>query len=1213
MLIYFLIIFLNFIIIISRELEQCQSNFIFSYLNSNYEHYCKDLEKELKNMDTEKNKYLISIVVLITRSDLEQLIIQFRPSINKFLNENLGNDENLNKTNQIIQDLLNDDEKFNEFINLIEDNKDDICKEILKNISSMNVIDLACIIVNNENIFNKTRDFIKKNPDIVNILYLIPKYFNFEQDETEAFDTLVDFYKKYIDIIDIFPDIAKDIYNMTNVFYCFKEYVFNNKSEFIIDLLRLATSKEMTTVVKRVFSYSRTILGFCDFVDKHFNDTQEMIDILSDNPEAVQDFIDVLFDLYHKEALVRNVFYKDNLMAHQKLISKIYIFGLFFAKDNDQMEGFVDLLVILLKTVFTLYSERRSYTYTEDCHYLLQYAFLGNDYLKINETLAHNISNFFVYKALMDTTKTTNDLLSFDDCLKKPPMINYISLNELENIGIVPSYVIGTLDRTGGKRKHELKKSTKIEDNYLVVSLCLPQAYKNKIKYNDSYLYCNNDDYSILLKNMLSYITDTENATISVVSIRKGESLTDKLSIWTIFFGRLIPLYIILIPFFCGLIILVFKKKIEKKNKINFNESRDSINDIKDNSKEDKEERKDESQDSEEIHIEENPKWLLFLDQLFNFRDNTKELFNFELKITKINNVKGLNYIGGLMGISIILTILGQVYLILYNLPNKEFGLSNFYNLLNSFQYFYFFYGLRYSPRILFSCSGYTLPYKYLSYLDKDANNNIIKFIFRHFYKYLILILFIIFSRYTLYILISFVDGVGPDSELFNKTVLMVPEGIGNFILCLLGFKTFIVNKIDSRSTHYLIDYFWMPYNEIVFFLFGTTFLTLGKNYKLRIDYYILIIIAFLYFFKIIGYFVYYYSENKIYTTLYYYLFDYGEVMTSPIFNLSYYLIGMYFGLINYNLEKGIIELYKDSSYEKIMNDEKKESGKNNETIQLHEINKNENNSLNDEKEEEEKMIDSDEKFLKKKESLINKNDKKDINNEQNTNQSNKEYVKELKEMPFLISGVKMRDSHIKTKIYVFYIILSIICIIIILFGCVHRLVLNYYKDKLNDSEELVELEKNLRKLSLESVITNKFLNFIYLIDIEIVIFLVHWGFFILLIKQQYIIEFFNHIYWSFFYKFYFAFLIISDICILHILYESETVVKLNLLTLVFFFFISIIVIFIITYLCYVALDLPLKKLFKYFFTDNYNIFSISNDNKEIDDEKKEDIIFEID
>ena len=47
-------------------------------------------------------------------------------------------------------------------------------------------------------------------------------------------------------------------------------------------------------------------------------------------------------------------------------------------------------------------------------------------------------------------------------------------------------------------------------------------------------------------------------------------------------------------------------------------------------------------------------------------------------------------------------------------------------------------------------------------------------------------------------------------------------------------------------------------------------------------------------------------------TTIDYYLVDYGLSLTNPIFNLSFFLIGMYFGLINYSIQKGITNIYKN-------------------------------------------------------------------------------------------------------------------------------------------------------------------------------------------------------------------------------------------------------------------------------------------------------------
>ena len=44
------------------------------------------------------------------------------------------------------------------------------------------------------------------------------------------------------------------------------------------------------------------------------------------------------------------------------------------------------------------------------------------------------------------------------------------------------------------------------------------------------------------------------------------------------------------------------------------------------------------------------------------------------------------------MGVSILLTILGQIYLILYNLPMKDFGKANFYSLYKNFYYHIIFF-----------------------------------------------------------------------------------------------------------------------------------------------------------------------------------------------------------------------------------------------------------------------------------------------------------------------------------------------------------------------------------------------------------------------------------------------------------------------------------------------------------------------------------------
>jgi len=302
------------------------------------------------------------------------------------------------------------------------------------------------------------------------------------------------------------------------------------------------------------------------------------------------------------------------------------------------------------------------------------------------------------------------------------------------------------------------------------------------------------------------------------------------------------------------------------------------------------------------------PKWYKLLNEFFNLKDNLKELFNFESNNTNINNINGLNYIKGLMGISIIFTILGHTFLIFINLPTKDFGINHFYNFLNSILYIFLFIGLRYCPRIIFSCSGYILTYKYLSFIENQQKNFYFKFLLPQIYKYFYLILIILFGRFSLYYLF-YMSNIGPSWAIFNNKILKNPESITDFFLNLFIIKSFYISKDERKEIGNLFDYFWMSFNEIIFFILGTSLISIGYKFKIRIDYLIIGLIILLYFGKIAFFYIFRYKVQEIYTTLYYYLFDYGKLMINPLFNISYYLIGMYFGLMNYTIQRGIIDL----------------------------------------------------------------------------------------------------------------------------------------------------------------------------------------------------------------------------------------------------------------------------------------------------------------
>ena len=251
--------------------------------------------------------------------------------------------------------------------------------------------------------------------------------------------------------------------------------------------------------------------------------------------------------------------------------------------------------------------------------------------------------------------------------------------------------------------------------------------------------------------------------------------------------------------------------------KKNNNNKEDEIEDEKEDKKDKINNADEDSKKSIKKKIKIVPRWYKLLSEFFNFKENFRELFDFESQST-INNIRGLNNIQGIIGISIILTMLGQLYLVFFNLPMKTFGYYDFYNLIGHPVYFLTLIGLRYSPRVLFSCSGYTLVYKYLSFIEKGISNYFIKFFGYHFYKYIVLIIYLLFLRYSLYYLISWIAKVEPMFEIFYQEELKQPENTKDFFLGLINLS-FIdpEEEIFSRS---LLNYFWIQFNEMNFFFF---------------------------------------------------------------------------------------------------------------------------------------------------------------------------------------------------------------------------------------------------------------------------------------------------------------------------------------------------------------------------------------------------------
>ena len=104
----------------------------------------------------------------------------------------------------------------------------------------------------------------------------------------------------------------------------------------------------------------------------------------------------------------------------------------------------------------------------------------------------------------------------------------------------------------------------------------------------------------------------------------------------------------------------------------------------------------------------------------FKLQKNTSEFFSLE-ETTKINNDNGLAFIRGLRGIAIILYITGIVFIVFIKYPAKIANDDiDYFNKISGLGFFIFRYGIVNAPRLLLALSGFCCSYKFYMFLDDE-------------------------------------------------------------------------------------------------------------------------------------------------------------------------------------------------------------------------------------------------------------------------------------------------------------------------------------------------------------------------------------------------------------------------------------------------------------------------------------------------------------
>ena len=824
---------------------------------------------------------------------------------------------------------------------------------------------------------------------------------------------------------------------------------------------------------------------------------------------------------------------------------------------------------------------------SKSCKNLINRYLLGHIY--DNNTSSSNISyiisDYNIIKLLDDSSKNRNNLGTYDQCMHKTykfwDKLNTINKdmynNDTLNKKTYSTYVILSRDKISNNDDINILE---LEFYYSLQGYCFPQGYNNETNGE----YCTDNDYKNILlyyNNEFHDLFQLNGSIIEVFTLKANPIKSDNSLMIKIL--KLLPLIIFCLQgFFCiiHIIIIIYKKCKKGNHNEEIKENRDETFDVGrfsdfGNKMLLNPENKNENDKKQ--------KFFEFLD-CFNFIENAKELFNFSINSTKYNNDSGLNYVRGLIGFSTLFIIVGFTFIVAYNSPTKVSSpnqLSDFFEEQPIF-YLIIMIGIRYSPRLIISCSGYLLAFKYVSYLDRNCIRNLesvfkstCKFISFQIHKFILLILMLLFQRYSAMELYNIVYTESPTFKYYYNNILSKP-GTGRFFLSFTLVGYCIQYKDEQyRNRHHLLMYFWLPFNEIIFFLIGIFIIFIGFQFKkIKIDIIILCLIPLLYIWKILySYLIVDYKNGfdgelefpvkKCYSTLFYVFFNYGRDMINPLFNLSYYLIGMYFGLVNYTIQKGINQIYKSNKVKSFITKEEMEGlliKKENESSDISSSNSDENDEI--------------------------------VDNKLNENEQNQELRDEIKKMPFLKLPVKFVIWHRNQNKSIFIIIIIITVALFLLFIFSILITYLYYYLTIND--------KNMNR-AFES----DFTNLIYRIDIELVIIFFQWQFFYCIQIKNISLDFLSNILWITLSRPYYSYILVINTVLLFIFYHDETLIEINSISILMYSLIGGCFTFLTMSIFYILCELPLKRVTR--------LFYIWKSDKKLDDKVEKDNLEDLD
>ena len=193
---------------------------------------------------------------------------------------------------------------------------------------------------------------------------------------------------------------------------------------------------------------------------------------------------------------------------------------------------------------------------------------------------------------------------------------------------------------------------------------------------------------------------------------------------------------------------------------------------------------------------------------------------------------------------------------------------------------------------------------------DEIPYSMLLNFFLRQIHKVFCLFIGIHFFKRFFPIVSSYSNNGAPlMNYLFKEIIDKLDSGFGNFIF----YKNFVdlFKEHDKEEKHFnenhnykisLLQVFSIIICETNYFIIGTFLIFISYKNKLQLDYILIFLIVIFSLIKI----VYNFAKPENNPGMFYFYSVYQQFFFNPIFNFSYFLIGLFFGIVNYVVQNDI-------------------------------------------------------------------------------------------------------------------------------------------------------------------------------------------------------------------------------------------------------------------------------------------------------------------